>query len=59
MVARPGSASEVAALRQVVGASTPMVGCYTYGEQAPLDTASLAGRTVVQTGSVLVIAIGT
>lgn len=59
LLGRQHAASEVAALREVVGSSTPMVGCYTYGEQAPLGTASLAGRTVVQTGSVLVIAIGT
>src|SRR3989338_451144 len=58
LLGRQHTASEVAALRQVVGSSTQMVGCYTYGEQAPLGTASLAGRTVVQTGSVLVIAIG-
>jgi hypothetical protein len=51
--------AEVAALRQVVGPSTPLVGCYTYGEQAPLGTASVFGRTVVQTGSILVIALGT
>ena len=50
---------EIAALRQVVGPSTPLVGCYTYGEHAPLGTASVAGRTVVQTGSILVIALGT
>lgn len=59
LLGRQHAASEVAALRHAVGASTPMIGCYTYGEQAPLGTASLAGRTVVQTGSVLVIAIGT
>jgi hypothetical protein len=59
LLGRQYAASEVGVLRQVVGSSTPMVGCYTYGEQAPLGTASLAGRTVVQTGSVLVIAIGT
>lgn len=50
---------EIAALRQVIGPSTPLVGCYTYGEHAPLPTASVAGRTVVQTGSILVIALGT
>ena len=50
---------EIAVLKQVVGPSTPLVGCYTYGEQAPLGTASVAGRTVVQTGSILVIALGT
>ena len=50
---------EIAALRQIVGPTTPLVGCYTYGEHAPLGTASVAGRTVVQTGSILVIALGT
>jgi hypothetical protein len=53
------AAEEIAVLRQVVGPSTPLIGCYTYGEQAPLGTASIVGRTVVQTGSILVIALGT
>jgi hypothetical protein len=52
-------AEEIAVLRQVVGPATPLIGCYTYGEQAPLGSASLVGRTVVQTGSILVIALGT
>lgn len=50
---------EIAVLQQVVGPSTPLIGCYTYGEQAPLGTASTVGRTIVQTGSILVIALGT
>ena len=53
------AAAEVTCLRETVGLSVPVVGCYTYGEQAPLESASLSGRTAVQTGSVLVVAIGT
>lgn len=53
------AAAEIAALRHVIGPATPMIGCYTYGEHAPLGTSAVAGRTVVQTGSVLVIALGT
>lgn len=53
------AAEEIAVLRQVVGPSTPLIGCYTYGEQAPLGSPLLVGRTVVQTGSILVIALGT
>jgi len=50
---------EIAALRQIVGPEAALVGCYTYGEHAPPGTASVAGRTDVQTGSILVIALGT
>jgi hypothetical protein len=35
-------------IRQVVGASVPIIGCYTHGEQASL----------LQTGAVLVLAVG-
>lgn len=53
------AALEVARIRQTVGLSTPLAGCYTYGEQGPLGNAAVYGRTAVQTGSVLVIALGT
>ena len=49
---------EIAQVREVVGPSTSLVGCYTYGELAP-STASLSGeRTSIQTGSILVLALG-
>ncbi len=53
------AAMEIARIRQTVGPEVPLAGCYTYGEQAPLGVASLFGRTVVHTSSVLVIAVGT
>ena len=53
------AAVEVARIRQAVGLSTPLAGCYTYGEQGPLGNAAVYGRTAVQTGSVLVVALGT
>jgi len=53
------AAAEIARLRQTIGPSVPLAGCYTYGEQAPLDITSVYGRTAVQTGSVLVVALGT
>jgi hypothetical protein len=42
------AAREIQHIRKIVGLSTPLIGCYTYGEQAH----------VVQTGAVLVIAVG-
>ena len=53
------AAMEVGAIRQVVGSAIPLAGCYTYGEQAPSGSAVSYGPTVIQTGSVLVIALGT
>lgn len=53
------AALEVARIRQTVGPDTPLAGCYTYGEQGPLGQATIDGKTAVQTGSVLVIALGT
>ncbi len=52
------AASEVAQIRQIIGTATPLVGCYTYGEQGPFGVTSIYGRSVVQTGSVLVVALG-
>ena len=52
------AALEIARIRQAVGFSTPLAGCYTYGEQGPLGNTAVYGRTAVQTGSVLVIALG-
>ena len=53
------AAMEVACIRQVIGPSVTIAGCYTYGQQAPLGQGSTFGRIAVQTSSVLVIAIGT
>lgn len=53
------AAVECQRLRDVIGPSVPLLGCSTYGEQAPLSGPSMAGRTSVQTGSILVVAVGT
>jgi len=52
------AAMEIAQIRQVIGPSTPLVGCYTYGEHGPAGSSATAARTTIQTGSVLVIAVG-
>ncbi|MBI3087682.1 MAG: FIST C-terminal domain-containing protein [Candidatus Omnitrophica bacterium] len=52
------AAEEIARIRQIVGPSVPLAGCYTYGEQAPLGTPYPYGRSSVQTGACLVIAVG-
>ena len=53
------AATEIAQIRAIVGASVPLAGCYTYGEQAPLDATAGYARSTTQTGSVLIIALGT
>ena len=49
---------EVAAIRRVLGQDVPFVGCYTYGEQASLHGSVGGGDPMIQTGSCLVIAVG-
>lgn len=53
------AAAEIARIREVIGPNTPLAGCYTYGEQAPVQSGEAHLRTAIQTGSVLVIALGT
>ncbi len=53
------AALEIARIREVIGVSTPLVGCYTYGEHAPFGATAAYGRTATHTGSVLVVALGT
>ena len=53
------TAMEIAAIREVIGPTTPLAGCYTYGEQAPCGMTTAAEATAMQTGSVLVVALGT
>ncbi len=50
--------TELLRIRQAVGPSVPIVGCYTYGEQAPLGGASSYGQSSLQTGACLVVAVG-
>ena len=52
------AAMEIARIRQAIGPSTPLAGCYTYGEQAPLSDAGTYTHAATQTGSVLAVAIG-
>ena len=52
------AAMEIARIRRIVGASVPVAGCYTYGEQGPIGSALVAGQAAVQTGSILVMALG-
>ena len=42
------AAEAIGRIRQVVGSSVPLIGCYTYGEQG----------SVLHTGAILVIAVG-
>jgi hypothetical protein len=57
------AAAEIACIRETVGASVPVAGCYTYAEEAPFAVASNpdapeASQVLTQTGSVLVVAVG-
>ncbi len=55
----PGAmAAEIAVIRQVIGRETPVAGFYSYAEQASSDDDPLHQRVAMQTGSVLVLAIG-
>jgi len=49
---------EIARIRQVIGPSVPLVGYYSYGEQAPLGGLHPYGHSSLQTGAVLLIAVG-
>jgi hypothetical protein len=54
------AAMEIASIREALGASVPMAGCYTYGEQAPVTGSEASpDHSSIQTGSVLVVALGT
>ena len=48
---------ELARIRQVLGSTVPIAGCYTYGEQAPPTTETPYGQPSTQTSSCLVIAV--
>ena len=52
------AALEIARIREAIGTATPLAGCYTYGEQAPLSAVGTYENTATQTGSVLAVAIG-
>lgn len=52
------AAMDIAAIRHIIGPKVPLAGCYTYGEQAPMGQVTTVGRTAIQTGSVLIVALG-
>ena len=52
------AALEISRIREAIGPTVPLAGCYTYGEQAPLGTAMTYEQITTQTGSVLVVALG-
>ena len=53
------AAIELERIRRTVGQAVPVVGCYTYGEQAAFGARPVYERSLIQTGSVLVVALGT
>jgi len=50
--------SEINLVREVFGEAVPVVGFYTYGEQAPLTSEINIGQTYFQNASFVVLAIG-
>jgi hypothetical protein len=50
--------AEIEAIRGIIGGATPLIGCYTYGQQAPVDPESQE-RTASHIGSILIVALGT
>jgi hypothetical protein len=53
------AAREIEIIRETVGMSVPLAGCYTYAQQAPFGPAGPHEQSATQTGSVLVVALGT
>jgi hypothetical protein len=53
------AALEISRIRETIGHDIPLAGWYSYGEQAPVGPEALYERIATQTGSVLVIALGT
>ena len=52
------AAVELQRVRQVIGPSVPLIGCYTYGEEAPRGHVFPFGQSSLQTGAILVLAVG-
>jgi hypothetical protein len=53
------AAREITRIRAAVGSSVPLAGCYTYAQHAPFGSAGTYEQSATQTGSVLVVALGT
>ncbi|MFA5005582.1 MAG: FIST N-terminal domain-containing protein [Candidatus Omnitrophota bacterium] len=49
---------EIEIARQVFGPQTPLIGIYTFGEEAPLKSLNYLGKTYFHNQSVCVLAIG-
>lgn len=50
---------ELDVIRTALGPQVPFVGCYTYGEQAPLRSIIHVGRSYFHNETALVVAVGT
>jgi len=49
---------EIEIARQVFGPQTPLIGIYTFGEEAPLESINYLGKTYFHNQSICVLAIG-
>ncbi len=49
---------EIAAVKSIFGEKTPLIGFYTYGEQAPLGATIHLGQTFFHNETIIVFAIG-
>lgn len=49
---------EIEAIREVLGKDVPLIGFYTFGEQAPLRAEMHVGRTYFHNETVVILAIG-
>ncbi|MFH1094284.1 MAG: FIST N-terminal domain-containing protein [Candidatus Omnitrophota bacterium] len=52
------SEEEIAVIRSIFGKDTPVIGFYTYGEQAPLGATINLGQTFFHNETIVVFAIG-
>ena len=51
-------AKELSIIKEVFGETTPLIGIYTYGEQAPLTPMNYLGRSYFHNQSICVLAVG-
>ncbi|MBI5145510.1 MAG: FIST C-terminal domain-containing protein, partial [Candidatus Omnitrophica bacterium] len=52
------AAKELDIIRAEFGQDTPLIGCYTYGEQAPLSATSYQGQAYFHNQTITVLALG-
>jgi hypothetical protein len=48
---------EVEMIREILGKNTPLVGMYSYGQVAPINTLNNVGRSYLQNESIAILAI--